>query len=146
MQADQQPYSFESMKKNSSAIDWLLEEDQPSIRYLALTELLGRSEADSEVKSARENITKVGWARDTLERQTRSESWVNKSRLWQPKYSSAFWTLLILSDLGLRKEEPRIDRACKVWMELYGTNDGGFSAFSRKEGHLCITGNMARAW
>jgi hypothetical protein len=28
------------MKKNPSVIDWVLEEDQPSIRYLALTELL----------------------------------------------------------------------------------------------------------
>lgn len=133
------------MKKNSTVIDWLLEEDQPSIRYLALTELIERSEKDSEVQSARENITKLGWAKDILEKQTPRESWINKASLWQPKYVSAFWTLLILSDLGLTKEEPRIDKACQVWMGLYATQDGGFSAFSRKEGHLCITGNMARA-
>ena len=132
-------------RHHSRAVDWLLEEDQPAIRYLALTELLGRPEKDSEVKSTRENITKTGWAKDILNAQTPSESWINKARVFQPKYASPFWRLLILSDLGLTKAEPRIDKACQVWMKLYGTRDGGFSAFSRNEGHLCITGNMARA-
>jgi hypothetical protein len=131
--------------KDSSVIDWLLEENQPSVRYLTLTELLGKSKKDPEVKSTRKKITNVGWAKEILEKQTPSESWVNKARIWQPKYISPFWTLLILSDLCLTKEELRIDRACKVWMERFATEDGGFSAFSKKEGHLCITGNMARA-
>ncbi|MGI0080170.1 MAG: hypothetical protein ACRECH_11150, partial [Nitrososphaerales archaeon] len=37
------------------------------------------------------------------------------------------------------------DKACQIWMKRFATEDGGFSAFSKKEGHLCITGNMARA-
>jgi hypothetical protein len=133
------------LKKNSSVINWLLAEDQPSIRYLVLTELLGRSEKGSEVKSAREKITKIGWTKDILEKQTQSESWINKSRIWAPKYVSPFWTLLVLSDLGLTKEEPRIEKDSQIWIERFATRDGGFSAFSKKEGHLCITGNMARA-
>ena len=107
--------------------------------------MLGKSKKDPEVKSAKKNIANVGWAKDILEKQTPSKSWVNKASIWQPKYVSAFWTLLILSDLGLTKEEPRIDKACQVWIERFATEDGGFSAFSKKEGHLCITGNMARA-
>ncbi|MDG6997641.1 MAG: hypothetical protein JRN15_00840 [Nitrososphaerota archaeon] len=130
---------------NNETIRWLLEEDQPSMRYLALTELLGMSDKDSKVKSAKKNIAKKGWAKEILEIQTPSETWVNKARIWQPKYDSPFWRLLVLSDLGLTREEPTIDRACKVWIKLFATKDGGFSAFSKKEGHLCITGNMARA-
>jgi hypothetical protein len=130
----------------SSIIDWLLDENQPSIRYLALTELLERSKKDSEVKSAKKNITNLGWAKDILEKQTPSESWIKRVNIWEPKYVSPFWTLLILSDLGLTKEEPRIDKACQVWMKLFATKDGGFSAFSKREGHLCITGNMVRAF
>ena len=87
----------------------------------------------------------IGWAKDILEKQTPSESWINKARIWAPKYAAPFWTLLILSDLGLTKEEPRIEKACQIWMKRFATKDGGFSAFSKKEGHLCITGNMARA-
>ena len=125
-------------------IDWLLEENQPSIRYLALTELLGSSEEDSEVKSASENIMNIGWAKDILEKQTSSGYWIQES-LYEPKYISTNWMLLILSDLGLTKEEPRVGKACQTWMKRFGTEDGGFSAFSRREGHLCITGNTARA-
>jgi hypothetical protein len=53
--------------------------------------------------------------------------------------------LLILSDLGLTKEDPRIDRACQLWMKRNGTKDGGFSESGKMGGHLCITGNTARA-
>jgi hypothetical protein len=130
---------------NHEVIDWLLEENQPSIKYLALIELLGRSDKDPEVKSAKKSIGSVGWAKSIIEKQTPSESWVNKARIWQPKYIAPFWTLLVLSDLGLTKEKPVIDKDCQVWMKLFATKDGGFSAFSKKEGHLCITGNMARA-
>ena len=40
--------------KLKTALDWLLEKDEPSMRYLALTQLLGREEADPEARSARE--------------------------------------------------------------------------------------------
>ena len=128
----------------NSVIDWLLEENQPSIRYLTLTELLGRSEKDHEVKSARENITNIGWAKDLFEKQTSSGYWIHES-LYEPKYISTNWMLLILSDLGLTKEEPRIEGICQMWMKRFGTKDGGFSAFGKREGNLCITGNTARA-
>ena len=60
-----------SLKKNLSVdavvTDWLLEKDQPAIRSLTLTELLGGSEKDTEVKSAKESITNIGWAKEILE-------------------------------------------------------------------------------
>ena len=134
------------MNKDSSVINWLLEEDQPSIRYLTLTELLGRSEKDSEVRSAREDITKLGWARDILEKQDHGGFWVRERNLYQPKYISTNWMLLILSDLGLTKKEPRIEKSCQLWMKRFSSKDGGFSVGSgSKQGHLCITGNTARA-
>lgn len=131
--------------KNSFATDWLLGEDQPSIRYLTLTELQGRSKTDSEVKSARENITKIGWAKDILEKQLSSGCWFSEKSLFSPTFSATFWMLLILSDLGLTKEEPGIERACQLWMKRNVCDDGGFSQSGKVNGHLCITGNTARA-
>lgn len=130
----------------NSVIDWLLEENQPSIRYLTLTELLGRSEKDPEVKSAKENITNVGWAKDILDKQYPGGFWIKERNLYQPKYISTNWMLLILSDLGLTRKEPRIETACELWMKHFSSKDGGFNAGSgSKQGHLCITGNTARA-
>lgn len=130
---------------NSTVIDWLLEEGQPSIRYLTLTELLGKSKQDSEVKSARENITKIGWAKEILDKQLPSGYWIGEKSFWNPNFVASNWMLLILSDLGLTKEEPGIERACQIWMKEFAAKDGGFTAFTKKRGHLCITGNTARA-
>ena len=133
------------MQKNPPAITWLLEEDQPSIRYLTLSNLLGKSEKDLEVKSARNNITKIGWVKDILDEQLPSGCWFHEKSLFLPTFHATFWVLLILSDLGLTKDDPRIDRACQLWMKRNSAKDGGFSQTGKSSGHLCITGNTARA-
>ncbi len=46
---------------NSKAVlNWLMEKDQPSARYLALTMLLGEPESNPDVRKARALIPKVG--------------------------------------------------------------------------------------
>jgi hypothetical protein len=71
-----------------SVIDWLLEENQPSMRYLALTELLDRPRNDSDVKSSRRNIPKIGWAKNILEKHSKGGYWIDESNLYFPKYIS----------------------------------------------------------
>ncbi|HKW04095.1 MAG TPA: hypothetical protein VJN71_02230 [Nitrososphaerales archaeon] len=132
------------MKK--SVIDWLLEENQPSMRYLALTELLDRPKNDTQVKSSKRNIPKLGWAKDILEKQNKGGYWIDESDLYFPKYISTNWMLLVLSDLGLTRENPSIERACQLWIKRFGMKDGGFNDEPRdKVSHLCLTGNTARA-
>src|SRR5438309_7828898 len=41
---------------NDPAVNWLLQSDDPSIRYLTLTEVLGKSEDSPEVESAGKQI------------------------------------------------------------------------------------------
>jgi len=53
--------------------------------------------------------------------------------------------LLILSDLGLTKDNPRIKETIHAWMKRFATEDGGFNDISREGAHLCMTGNTARA-
>ena len=125
--------------------DWLLGKDQPSIRYLTLTQLLGRPEKDSDVKQTKDDITKFGWAKDILDRQLPTGSWVHEKSLFSPTFAATFWMLLILSDLGLTRREPMIDKACQLWIDHNQTKDGGFSQSGKSGGHLCITGNTARA-
>ncbi len=131
--------------KDDKVLAWLLQEDQPAIRYLTLTRLLGRDEADSEVVSAREAIPTKGWAADILARQQRGGWWEGGERLYQPKYVSTNWMLLVLSDLGLSKSDPKIAKACELWIRAFAKQDGGFGADNSKSSHLCIVGNTARA-
>ena len=126
-------------------MDWLLEEDQPSIRYLTMTHLLARPESSSEVKDARKAITQTGWAKEILDKQNPAGWWVSGENLYQPKYLSTNWMLLILSDLGLTKEDPRIAKACQMWIKRFAKRDGGFGTDGAKSSHLCVVGNTARA-
>ncbi len=132
-------------KETKSAIDWLLEEQEPSMRYLALTQLEGRSEKDPEVRSAKERIGKEGWAATILAKQKPGGWWVHQENLYRPKYLSTNWMLLILSDLGMTREDPRILKAADLWRDRFSKNDGGFGADTAKSSHLCIAGNTARA-
>ncbi|MGI0078662.1 MAG: hypothetical protein ACRECH_03485 [Nitrososphaerales archaeon] len=130
--------------KSEPTINWLLEDDQPSVRYLTLTRLLGRPENDPETNSARKAITKRGWAKEILAKQNSAGWWVTGESLYRPKYISTNWMLLILSDLGLTKDDPKIAKACQLWMKRFAKRDGGFNDTGKKS-HLCIVGNTARA-
>ena len=131
----------------TAVIDWLLEDSQPAIAYLTLTDLLGKPRRDQEVKALQENITKKGWVKDILDAQLSNGCWVQEKHLFNPTFHATFWMLLILSDMGLTKENPRIEKACQLWMKRNATSDGGFSysQSGKGKGHLCVTGNSARA-
>lgn len=131
--------------KADKVTEWLLEEDQPAVRYLTLRELLGKSENDSQVVKARDQITRRGWAADILANQSKEGWWASKERAYGPKYLSTNWMILVLSDLGLSRSDPRIAKAVSWWMQRMSTEDGGFAPDGTKRGHLCSTGNAARA-
>ena len=125
--------------------DWLLEEEEPSVRYLTLAELLGRPDSDSEVRKARRAIGQRGWAAEILAKQKPGGWWMQEENLYRPKYLSTNWMLLILSDLGLTKANPAISRACELWMDRFAKRDGGFGSDGSNRSHLCIAGNTTRA-
>jgi hypothetical protein len=131
--------------KPASAIDWLLEDAEPSMRYLTLTQLLGRPEKDPEVKAAKKMVGQQGWAAEIFAKQKPGGWWVREENLYRPKYLSTNWMLLILSDLGLTKEDPRIRAAAELWRDRFSKADGGFGSDGSNRGHLCIVGNTARA-
>ncbi len=126
-------------------VNWLLGEDQPAIRYHALTQLLDRPWDEPEVKEARGAITERGWAADILRNQLPSGAWVSDDNLYRPKYVGTNWMLLVLGDLGLTRDEPRIRRACELWIQRFAKPDGGFGTDAMEKGELCLVGNTARA-
>ncbi len=126
-------------------LDWLLETDQPSIRYLALTQLLEKKETDTEVREARARIPLVGWAADILARRDPGGWWVREKNLYWPKYLGTNWNLLALSDLGATRAIPEVRASCELWMDRSPLKGGGVGGNSNGNGHHCYTGNMARA-
>jgi len=127
-----------------SALNWLLEPSQPAIRYLAMRDILEETKG-SDLKEASRAIPSRGWAADILSAQKPGGYWVDAGKLYRPKYISTNWMLLVLSDLGVTKEDPRIAKACSLWMDRFFKQDGGFNADGGRKSELCLTGNTARA-
>jgi hypothetical protein len=126
-------------------VEWLLEPEQPSVRYLALTQLLGRKESDAEVREARDQIPRRGWAAEVLARRDPAGWWFHEKNLYRPKYLSTNWNLLALADLGATRRIPAVRASCELWMRRSPLKEGGVGGFYGGKGHLCYTGNMARA-
>lgn len=126
-------------------LDWLLEENQPSIRFLTLTNLLGRKESDRDAKEARAKIPFTGWAAEMLRRRDPAGWWVRDKGWLEPRFLGTHWNLLALADLGVTGEVPEIRASCEYWMAKSPLRGGGVGGFGKGKGHHCYTANMARA-
>lgn len=133
---------------SKAVIDWLLGEDQPAIRYRALTELLGRPQSDPDVRAAKKKITQAGWAASILAERNPGGWWVRDWSHFTPTFTSTTWMLLVLSDLGLTRESPEISASCELWMKMkplrYGPGTD-VPDISLKSVHLCSAGIAIRA-
>jgi hypothetical protein len=132
------------------ALHWLLESDQPSVRYYALTELLERKEDDPDVRIAHSQIPRKGWARDLLATQKPDGYWEahepRNVREWVrflrfPLYDSSIWKGIVLSDLGLTATDPRIRRLADLIFEYKLHLSSEVNFFTEE---VCIVGNVAR--
>jgi len=113
---------------NSKIIDWLLEEDNPSVRYFALRDLLGRPERDPDVQSAKKEIMAKGVVPKILSRQNTKGYWAEERKFYRDKYKGTVWQLIILANLGADGADPRIRKACEhVFHHSQDKESGGFS-------------------
>jgi hypothetical protein len=122
-------------------LDWLLEDDQPSVRYYTLTELMQRDRTDSEVKQAFSNIPKKGWAHNILSIQKPGGYWESRRSLYRPKYTATNWRALVLSDLGLTSKNPRIRKTANLFFKDWLSLPSMRNIFNDE---VCIVGNTAR--
>jgi hypothetical protein len=102
--------------------DWLLEPENPSARYLALTELLDYAPDDPDVTSARAAIPGADPARSILDAQFAGSGreptgyWVKPDIGYSPKYRATVWQIIFLAQLGAPPIEP-IRRACEYVLD-----------------------------
>jgi len=132
---------LEEANAESDVLEWLLEEENPSIRYLTLTKLLHASYHRKEAVEARKRIPTWEPVRRILARQKRNGGW-DAGRTWYlPKYKSTIWQLLILSQTGIEPDLPSVRRMCeyafRYQMRSHGFNSG--LTQDRKNDRACLT-------
>jgi hypothetical protein len=128
-------------------IPWLLEPNEPGVRYLVLRDLVGLSLDDPELREARRLAHKQGPIAAILDQIQTEGYWVEPGPGYNPKYRSTVWAIILLAQLGASAaEDERIARACAYLLGHALTPDGQFSASGTPSGTVdCLQGNMCWA-
>ena len=136
--------------ERSDVYEWLLEEENPSVRYFTLTGLLGKKENDAEVLEAKKAIMETGAVPQLLALQNDNGSWGEPGAFYGDKYHGTVWTLLLLAELAADPYDDRVRKACEFILSHSRHESGGFSVRENKKTHMglkstvipCLTGNM----
>jgi hypothetical protein len=109
-------------------IQWLLEPNNPSVQYFTLINLLGHPPNSLDVEGIRNQILQDKRIQKIFKHQNSDGSWGNPLTPYLPKYKATYWQIMILSQLGLDKNCPAIDRAVEyIWQ--YQRPDGAFAVY-----------------
>lgn len=114
--------------------DWLLEADNPPVRYLTLTNLLDKSLRSSEVRQARSRLMDYDVTQKVLEHA--DEFWGDDDRAYW-KYTGKYWQLIFLGQFQADGRDPRIARGANQIL--------GQRAWVTKSGGQCLTANLLAA-
>jgi len=107
-------------------LEWLLEDNNPSVKYRTLLGFLNKSSDNSEVIETQEEIMKTACIMSILKEQNPEGYWVNPDDMYNPKYRATTHNLLILAELRAIRT-PEIEKAIEHIFE-----------FQRNSGHFLI--------
>lgn len=136
---------------NADPTEWLLEENNPSVRYFTLTEIIGHSEDNPEVRKAKKEIMTNGIVPKILSKQKEGGYWVNHENFYvYTKYKGTVWTFIVLAELNANGHDDRIKYAGEfILNNSQDRESGGFSTNGKENdggAHEkvipCLTGNM----
>jgi hypothetical protein len=140
-------------------IPWLLEPDNPPVRFFTLRDLLERP-ADADRRSARDELTEARSAimryppiQASLEAQYPEGYWVKPGPGYSPKYRATVWQIIFLEQMGADGSDFRVRRGCAYVLNHTQAESGGFGVGgARGDGPPppsrvihCLNGNLVRA-
>ena len=131
---------------NEDSRPWLMESDEPGVRYLAVRDLSQAPKA-AELRAARRAAHEQGPIAAVLNRMNKAGYWAAAGPGYNPKYRSTVWSIILLAQLGATAEEDaRIPKACEYVLEHALTDSGQFSSSGSPAGTAdCLQGNLCGA-
>ena len=138
--------SWQTQLKGDSVM-WLLEKDEPGVRYLALRDLKDVSGIDRELRAARKAAHQQGPIAAILDEMDKAGFWVEPGPGYNPKYRSTVWALIALAQLGASiEEDKRIALACAYFLDHAFAAGGQITASGAPSGTAdCLQGNLCWA-
>ena len=131
----------------SDSLSWLLEPQDPGVRYLALRDLLDLPADDAELVAARQAAHLHGPIAIILDEMHPDGYWAKPGAGYNPKYYSTVWSLITLGQLGASvKLDMRVGRACDYLLKTALTPQGQFSMNGSPSATIdCLQGNLCAA-
>ncbi len=132
---------------HNDPLPWLLEEESPGVRYLALRDLLKPPVDSPELARARRAAHAHGPIATVLDAMQPEGYWEKPGHGYGPKYYSTVWALLLLAQLGASvQEDERVARACAYLIDHALLPGGQFSTTKTISGTVdCLQGNLCWA-
>ena len=122
-------------RAGDDVIPWLLEGDA-AIRWQVRRDLLGAAAA--AVERERRQVAHEGWGARLLARQDPEGTW--GGGLYNPKWTSTTYTMLLLRDFGLPPSHEQAHRACALLLDRGLRPDGGVNFGRTDRGETCVSG------
>jgi len=136
---------------SDDTINWLLEDDNPSVKYYTLIDLLGKSMDNPDVITAKNKIMEKGVVPKILSKQEKGGYWGIEDDFYvRAKYKGTVWNLIILAEFGANESDERIKKTCEfIFKKSQDIKTGGFSCETTVNNGgapskviPCLTGNM----
>jgi hypothetical protein len=129
---------------------WLLEKENPSVRYFTLRDILDKPEHNLEVQQAKREIMQHGIVPDILRKQQEPMYLKTYPKFYTDKYKGLVWQLIVLAEMGAKTNSQIIEQCEYLLNNSQETEDGGFAmniAAKKGGGRItevipCLTGNM----
>jgi hypothetical protein len=128
-------------------ISWLLEPGDAAVRHLALRDLSDKKRDDPELVKARKAAHQDPVISTILDNMDPQGWWAEDRGGYYPKYKSAVWSLIFLSQLGADvKSDGRIATASQYFLDHSITKRGQISLNQTPSYTVdCLQGNMVTA-
>lgn len=139
---------------DADPLEWLLHEETPGVRHLALRQLLDLPGDAPQVREAQAAAMRSDPIAAILNAQESDGYWVKPGPGYTPKYQGTVWSLMFLDQMGADSADPRIQAACAYALAHTQTSTGGFASWeggAREEAPPpslalhCLNGNLLRA-
>jgi hypothetical protein len=134
-------------------LPWLLEEETPAVRRMALRDLLDEPEDDPRVRRALRAAMRADPIASILAAQHADGYWLKPGAGYGPKYMGTTWQVIFLDHLGADGADGRIRNACEYVLSHSQAESGGFGSSGAKTIKPpppsavihCLNGNLLRA-
>ncbi len=134
---------------NQAVRDWLLDPEDPSVRYRTLVELLDRPHDDAEVVECKKEIPESEPVKKLFSKMHPDGYWLHKKRgtnevigdgVEYGDYRTTHYCLSYLAELGMDRTDPRVSKAAERYLGLQKSDGDFLRHFS------CLTGYNIRTF